>query len=163
MRFLVLSALLSVMPIYSACGDEEDELTEGTPAEPGDSDLGGGSGTSYTPQLVGRTLCYYSSSINHEHQDYLHLELTFKSYSTYSIRRYGSYWKWNNGAYREFYFDETRTGNYTVKGQIITMKGNYPFYNGDRWDKYDWELEYHGNYCTNVDEYEQADIWSFII
>ena len=160
MRLFVFSAFLSVVPIYSACGDDEEDLTEINPDDP--DTPGSGSETGNKVNLVGRTVIYHRATKSHGYDDILNLYLTFKTSTSYSIRRQGSYYMWNNGAYRQYFFDETKTGTYSVAGQVVTMKGNYPFCDREQWANDDWQLVYHGNFLTNIEDSQDEPTWTFL-
>ena len=75
MRLFVFSAFLSVVPIYSACGDDEEDLTEINHDDP---DMpGSGSETGNKVNLVGRTVIYDRTTTSHGYDDYLFLYVTF--------------------------------------------------------------------------------------
>lgn len=159
--FCSIAAML-LAGTFCACGDDEEELDYDTI----ENESGGGTATETKVDIVGRTVVYNQVSETHGNINTMTLTLKFTSSSAYSIRKQSTYYKWSNGAYRQYFYDQTKTGTYSVSGTKITMKSNWPFWDGsdsERWSSDDWVLIYRGNFLTNEDQSDQNEpTWTFL-
>lgn len=157
--FCGIVAVLST-GVFCACGgDDEDAPSEGVSDGTGD---GGSAGQKV--DIVGRTIVYNQDSEQYGYQNSMMLTLKFTSSSKYSIKKDSWYFEYSNGAYRQCHYEQTKTGNYSVHGNTITMQGNWPFWDGsrsERWDSDDWQLVYQGSFLTNVGA-PHDPIWTFL-
>ena len=157
--FCTALILLSSFTFCSCGGDDEDDDFEDV------TDNGGKPDAEPEIKLVGRTVVYSETTQQNGNTNSMTLKLKFTSSSNYSITKDSWYYKWQNGAYRQFHYDETKTGTYSISGTTITMKGNYPYWNGsysEKWSNDNWVLLYHGKYLTRDDQADPDEpTWCF--
>lgn len=154
-------ALLCAYTLTSCSNDDEndDEYSYQYGDEYDDGNTNGGNGSAYF-NIIGRTF-HHTSSFNYgERINDLTVALTFTSESTYSVTKKGFYTAYKNHRYDQYFFNETRTGNYKREGNEITMIGNYPYDYDDTWGNSNWYLtiiEINGFAVLGIDGSEEDD------
>ena len=146
--FCIMSLLcLGSLCTFTSCGDDEEDEKIEKPGNDWSDEDGSGNQPSYV-NVVGKTYQLYELSerdVDHIiRKESLDLRLSFTSSSSYSITKRASYWKYNNGAYRNYDYNETKTGSYSRSGNTITLKGNWPYWANqysETWSSDDWEVE----------------------
>ena len=145
---LIMSALcLSSVCLFTSCGDDEENDRIENP----DNDWSDEGTSEVKPayvNIVGKTYQLYELSERYVdnilRQESLDLRLSFTTATSYSITKTASYWKYNNGMYRNYNYKETKTGNYSRSGNTVTLKGNWPYWANqysETWASEDWEVE----------------------
>lgn len=133
-KFLAMLCMVAVACLgFSACSDDDD-----------DNNSGNGGGNATATSLVGRSFVKEYFDVNEDDMPSENTTtLTFTSSTVCSVNNQGYDYIWYNG-YRKESYNETKTCNYSVSGDQITLR-NYPFFASGG----DFVLTYKGNSLTN--------------